>query len=110
MGAIPKESLFMLMVSGEWFSASERNYFEGHPYIWDYLHTFGGQQQLDGDVPDIACRLGQSLHNSLPIKPGHENCSIEGKCSHSLCAFFGSLKEAVQSANPAAPTCSPASG
>ena len=69
MGAIPQEKLFLLMVSGEWFSAPERNYFEGHPYIWDQLLTFGGQQHMGAPIEDVACRLGQALHNPLPHKP-----------------------------------------
>ena len=97
MGAIPLHSLFMLMVSGEWFSASERNYYEGHPYIWDYLHTFGGQTQMDGGPYEMACRLGQSLHNSLPIRAGHENCSIDvgQTCSTNLLTGVGLTWEGI---------------
>lgn len=97
MGAIPLTSLFMLMVSGEWFSASERNYYEGHPYIWDFLHTFGGQTQMDGDLGDLACRLGQSLHNSLPIRTGHANCTIDvgETCSTNLLTGVGLTWEGI---------------
>ena len=97
MGAIPLTSLFMLMVSGEWFSASEWNYYEGHPYIWDFLHTFGGQNQMDGDLGDLSCRLGQSLHNSLPVQPGHANCTIDvgQTCSSNLLTGVGLTWEGI---------------
>ena len=33
-GAVPKGNLMVLLVAGAWFSAPERDYFAGHPYIW----------------------------------------------------------------------------
>ena len=34
LGAVPKENMMILLVAGNWFSAPERDYFAGHPYIW----------------------------------------------------------------------------
>eukprot|EP01049_Picozoa_sp_SAG25_P013647 SAG25_NODE_2172_length_1873_cov_1.792559_2_plen_288_part_01 len=69
LGAVPKENMMILLVAGNWFSAPERDYFAGHPYIWGFLENFGGKQGLGPPMAGLSSRLGQAMHTPLPAKP-----------------------------------------